>query len=84
MESMVFGPDQDGETVVIYVEEGTVQNVLLRGADEQQIPYEDLTKDHWTKMSEAEDRAIEQLEREAEEEKEAAETTAARAAAETL
>ena len=60
-QSMVFGPDQDGESVVIYVEDGSVQDVVLQDAEEQQIPYEDLTKAHWTKMSEAEDRAIEQL-----------------------
>ncbi len=64
-QSMVFGPDQDGESVVIYVEEGSVQNVALQDSEDQQIPYEDLTKEHWTKMSEAEDRALEQLEREA-------------------
>ena len=64
-QSMVFGPDQDGESVVIYVEEGSVQNVALQDSEDQQIPYEDLTKEHWTTMSEAEDRAIEQLEREA-------------------
>ena len=64
-QSMVFGPDQDGESVVIYVEEGSVQNVALQDSEDQRIPYEDLTKEHWTKMSEAEDRALEQLEREA-------------------
>lgn len=63
-QSMVFGPDQDGESVVVYVEEGCVQNVALQNSDDQLIPYEDLTKEHWTKMSEAEDRVVEQLERE--------------------
>ncbi len=64
-QSMVFGPDQDGESVVIYVEEGSVQNVALQDSEDQQIPYEDLTKEQWTRMSEAEDRALDQLEREA-------------------
>ncbi len=63
-QSMVFGPDQDGESVVVYVEDGSVQNVVLRDSDDQQIPYAELTKEHWTTMSEAEDRAVEQLERE--------------------
>ena len=74
-QSMVFGPDQDGESVVIYVEDGSVRNVVLQDSEDQQIPYEDLSKEHWTKMSEAEDRVLEQLEREA-----AATTTAAAAA----
>ena len=84
-QSMVFGPDQDGESVVIYFEEGSVQNVVLQDSEDQRIPYEDLTKEHWTKMSEAEDRALEQLEREAAttpataETAETAETTAAAA-----
>ncbi len=78
-QSMVFGPDQDGESVVIYVEEGSVQNVALQDSEDQQIPYEDLTKEHWTKMSEAEDRALEQLEREAATPPATAETIAAAA-----
>ncbi len=80
-QSMVFGPDQDGESVVIYVEEGSVQNVALQDSEDQQIPYEDLTKEHWTKMSEAEDRALEQLEREAATTAETAETAETTAAA---
>ena len=84
-QSMVFGPDQDGESVVVYVEDGSVQNVVLRDSDDQQIPYAELTKEHWTTMSEAEDRAVEQLERESAattataEEEEAEEATAAAA-----
>ena len=74
-QSMVFGPDQDGESVVIDIEDGSVQNVALQDSEDQRIPYEDLTKEHWTKMSDAEDRALEQIERE-----EAAATTTAAAA----
>ena len=83
-QSMVFGPDQDGESVVIYIEDGSVQNVVLKNSEEQQIPYEDLTKEHWTKMGDAEDRAVEQLEREAIRTEEATEAATAVSAVEPI
>ena len=63
-QSMVFGPDKDGESIVVEVEDGSVENVILRDSNEQQIPFKELTKEHWLKMNEAEDQALERIQRE--------------------
>ncbi len=62
-QSMVFGPDEDGESIVVEVEDGSVENVILRDSNEQQIPFKELTKEHWLKMNEAEDQALERIQR---------------------
>ena len=62
-QSMVFGPDKDGESIVVEVEDGSVENVILRDSNEQQIPFKELTKEHWLKMNEAEDQALERIQR---------------------